>query len=121
RLKSATRECDTVARIGGDEFAILLEGLTGEADAMHVVDRINAALHPPIALRGREVMVRTSIGVAHALGAERVDELLRNADVAMYKAKEDGKGRYAVFEPGMHAALLARLELEADLRHALER
>jgi diguanylate cyclase (GGDEF)-like protein len=121
RLLSATRGCDTVARIGGDEFAILLEGLQGEADAMRVVDRITHALKSPIALQGREVVLGASIGIAHARGAEQVDELLRNADVAMYKAKEEGKARYAVFEPGMHAALLARLELEADLRHAVER
>ena len=121
RLSTATRDCDTVARIGGDEFAILLEDLDREADVLHVVHRITAALRPPVALRGREVTLSASIGVAHTRGGERVDELLRNADVAMYKAKEDGKARFAVFEPGMHAELLARLELEADLRHAVER
>ena len=110
-----------MARIGGDEFAILLEDLDREADVMHVVHRITAALRPPVALRGREVTLSASIGVAHTRGAERVDELLRNADVAMYRAKDEGKARYAVFEPGMHAALLERLELEADLRHAVER
>jgi diguanylate cyclase (GGDEF)-like protein len=121
RLSTATRDCDTVARIGGDEFAILLEDLDSEADAMHVIHRVTTALRAPVALRGREVALSASIGVAHTHGAERVDELLRNADVAMYKAKDEGKARFAVFEPGMHAALLARLELEADLRHAVER
>ncbi|MGH7617242.1 MAG: putative bifunctional diguanylate cyclase/phosphodiesterase [Gemmatimonadaceae bacterium] len=121
RLLSATRGCDTVARIGGDEFAILLEGLQAESDVMRVVSRVTNALKAPVPLRGREVQLGASIGVAHAQSAERVDELLRNADVAMYKAKDDGKGRHAVFEPSMHAALLARLELEADLRHAVER
>ena len=121
RLSTATRDCDTVARIGGDEFAILLEDLDREADVLHVVHRITAALRPPVALRGREVTLSASIGVAHTRGGERVDELMRNADVAMYKAKEEGKARFAMFEPGMHAELLARLELEADLRHAVER
>ncbi|HEY4307587.1 MAG TPA: EAL domain-containing protein [Gemmatimonadaceae bacterium] len=121
RLTTATRECDTVARIGGDEFAILLEGVDGEAEAMRVVERVTAAMNAPVALRGREVRMSASIGVAHSHGAEPVEELLRNADVAMYKAKDEGKARFAVFEPGMHSALLARLELEADLRHAVER
>jgi diguanylate cyclase (GGDEF)-like protein len=121
RLARATRGCDTVARIGGDEFAILLEGLQQDSDAMTVAERITDALNVPIPLRGREVTLGASIGVAHAQAANDVEELLRNADVAMYKAKDDGKARHAVFEPGMHAELLARLELEADLRHAVER
>jgi len=121
RLRMATRGCDTVARIGGDEFAVLLEGVPQLGDAMHVVERITEALRPPIALQGREVTIGASMGVAHARGEETVDELLRNADVAMYRAKDEGKGRFAVFEPGMYAALLERLELASDLRHALER
>jgi EAL domain-containing protein (putative c-di-GMP-specific phosphodiesterase class I) len=83
--------------------------------------RIAEALRSPVPLRGREVILGASVGVAHACGGERVEELLRNADVTMYKAKDDGKGRHVLFEPGMHAALLDRLELEADLRHAVER
>jgi diguanylate cyclase (GGDEF)-like protein len=121
RLKLASRECDTVARIGGDEFAVLLENVDRLDDVLLVVQRISDALRSPVVLEGREVMVTASIGVAHALGETQVDELLRNADVAMYKAKDEGKGRHAVFEPGMYAALIARLELEADLRHAVER
>jgi diguanylate cyclase (GGDEF)-like protein len=121
RLRKATRGCDTIARIGGDEFAVLLEGVPTLDDAIQVVDRITEALSPPIALQGREVTVGASIGVAHARGEENVDELLRNADVAMYRAKDEGKGGHAVFEPGMYAALLERLELASDLGNALER
>jgi diguanylate cyclase (GGDEF)-like protein len=121
RLTRASRGCDTVARIGGDEFALLLEGLQHEDDVLIVVDRIAEAMRIPVALQGREVFAAASIGVAHARSGDSVDELLRNADVAMYRAKDDGKGRHAVFEPEMYAALLARLELEADLRNAVER
>jgi diguanylate cyclase (GGDEF)-like protein len=121
RLRKATRGCDTIARIGGDEFAVLLEGVPTLDDAIQVVDRITEALSPPIALQGREVTVGASIGLAHARGEENVDELLRNADVAMYRAKDEGKGGHAVFEPGMYAALLERLELASDLGNALER
>jgi diguanylate cyclase (GGDEF)-like protein len=121
RLLKASRGCDTVARIGGDEFAILLEDVHHVDDALVVVTRIMESMRQPVALRGREVTISPSIGIAHARGAEQVDELMRNADVAMYRAKEDGKGRHAVFEPGMYAALLQRLELEADLRHAVDR
>ncbi|HSY80185.1 MAG TPA: EAL domain-containing protein [Gemmatimonadaceae bacterium] len=121
RLLNASRGCDTVARIGGDEFAILLEDVHHVDDALVVVTRIMESMRQPVALRGREVTISPSIGIAHARGAEQVDELMRNADVAMYRAKEDGKARHAVFEPGMYAALLQRLELEADLRHAVDR
>ncbi|MEP6494372.1 MAG: EAL domain-containing protein [bacterium] len=121
RLLKATRGCDTVARIGGDEFAVLLEGLQQDDDVMFVVNRITESLRTPVALQGREVCVAASIGIAHATGAERVDELLRNADVAMYRAKDDGKGRHAIFEPEMYTELLQRLELEADLRLAVDR
>jgi diguanylate cyclase (GGDEF)-like protein len=121
RLRMATRGCDTIARIGGDEFAVLLEGVPTLDDAMMVVERIMESLRPPIALQSREVTVSASIGVAYARGEENVDELLRNADVAMYRAKDEGKGRHAVFEPGMYAALLQRLELATDLGNALDR
>ncbi|HEY2805685.1 MAG TPA: EAL domain-containing protein [Gemmatimonadales bacterium] len=121
RLRKATRGCDTIARIGGDEFAVLLEGVPTLEDAMLVIERITDSLRPPIELQGREVTIGASLGLAHARGEENVDELLRNADVAMYRAKDEGKGRTAVFEPGMYADLLQRLELASDLRHALER
>ncbi|MEP6619172.1 MAG: EAL domain-containing protein [bacterium] len=121
RLLKTTRGCDTVARIGGDEFAVLLDGLQAHDDALIVVERIFEALRLPVALRGREFTLGASIGIAYASVDTKLDELLRNADVAMYRAKADGKGGYAVFEPGMHAALIARLEMEDDLRHAMDR
>jgi diguanylate cyclase (GGDEF)-like protein/PAS domain S-box-containing protein len=121
RLLRATRGCDTVARLGGDEFAVLLEGMAGPDDTAPVVERIAAAMRVPVALHGNEVLVGASVGVVHTRGGETPDELLRNADVAMYRAKEAGKGRHAVFEPAMHAAVLERLMLAADLRHAVDR
>jgi diguanylate cyclase (GGDEF)-like protein len=121
RLRRATRGCDTVARIGGDEFAVLLDGIQSREDAMHVLERITQALRMPIPLQGREFTIGASVGVAFSDGVEQVDELLRNADVAMYSAKDSGKGRHAIFDPSMYATLLERLELEADLRHAVER
>ncbi|HEX3867863.1 MAG TPA: EAL domain-containing protein [Gemmatimonadaceae bacterium] len=121
RLLQASRGCDTVARIGGDEFAILLEGLQRDEDAMAVIERIVESMRAPVPLKGREFTVSASIGIAYAQPDDRVDELIRNADVAMYRAKDDGKGRFAVFEPSMYSALLERLELEADLRLALDR
>ena len=121
RLLRATRGCDTVARIGGDEFAILLDGMQSDNDAMIVVERIIESLKYPIPLQGREALVSASIGVAYARGEHSIDELLRNADVAMYSAKDAGKARHAIFEQQMYTTLLARLELEADLRHAVDR
>jgi diguanylate cyclase (GGDEF)-like protein len=121
RLLKATRGFDTVARIGGDEFAVLLEGLKHQDEAMTVVRRITDALRAPVRLQDRDVIVAASIGVAHAECTDRVEELLRNADVAMYRAKDEGKGRHAVFESGMYSALLERLGLESDLRQAVER
>jgi diguanylate cyclase (GGDEF)-like protein len=121
RLTRATRGCDTVARIGGDEFAVLLDGMTEDDDAMLVVHRITESLRAPIPLEGREFLIGASIGVAYSRGAARVDELLRNADVAMYSAKDVGKGCHAVFDPRMYESLLERLELEAGLRQALDR
>ncbi|GJG86897.1 hypothetical protein tb265_20780 [Gemmatimonadetes bacterium T265] len=121
RLLRATRGCDTVARLGGDEFAVLLESMTSPADALTVVQRITGALAAPATVDGRDVPAGASVGIAYARGDESADDLLRNADVAMYRAKASGKRRHAIFEPGMHAALVARLELEADLRRAVDR
>jgi len=121
RLVGAVRSHDTVARFGGDEFAILLEDMVSTEEALDVVSRIEESLRAPIGLRGREVNVTASVGLAHALPGDAADDILRNADVAMYNSKEAGSARYTVFEPQMHAAIVDRLELESDLRGALDR
>jgi diguanylate cyclase (GGDEF)-like protein len=129
RLLEATRGSDTVARLGGDEFAVLLENVRTDHDAVIVAERILAAMRPGVALGrpdaegdgARAVRVGTSVGIARARGGEEADALLRHADLAMYTAKRDGRGRFALFEPAMHAAAVERLELDADLRASLER
>ncbi len=125
RIKATLRQADTAARLGGDEFAILLEGDGDGVDAAEVAARILTSLDGPFHLEGKEVFVRASIGIASAdtdriSGPEGAEELLRNADVAMYMAKESGKGRYQVFEPAMHDTALKRLELKADLQRAVD-
>ncbi len=122
RLRACVRQYDTTARLGGDEFAVLLEDGTLPQDAAIVARRIIDAMSQALTLEGREVRVGVSIGIAVSeAGVESADELLRNADVAMYTAKESGKGRYEIFEQAMHTTLLARIELEADLRRAIDR
>jgi diguanylate cyclase (GGDEF)-like protein len=119
RLKECVGPTETAARLGGDEFAILLADLDDPARAVDVAARVIAALDPPFTLVGREVFARASIGIA--CGRQAPEDLLRYADVAMYRAKREGGDRYRVFEPAMHAAVVDRLELEADLRGALAR
>jgi len=119
RVRAAMRPDDTVARLGGDEFAILLDG-TEPIDEQLVARRINASLEAPFIMQGKEVFVRASVGIATSTGAEQADELIRNADVAMYQAKSAGRAGYEVFEDRMHTAMVERLELDADLRRALD-
>ncbi len=125
RLLNATRGSDTVARLGGDEFAILLENVRCDQDVLVVAERVGKAMRAPFELEGREVFVGASVGIARAAaGAAHgaaPDELLRNADVAMYVAKRSGKGRHAMYAREMNADAMERLELEADMRHAVER
>jgi diguanylate cyclase (GGDEF)-like protein/PAS domain S-box-containing protein len=121
RLVGAVRSHDTVARFGGDEFAILLEDMVAKDEALDVISRVEESLRAPIGLRGREVNVTASLGLAHAAPGDAADDILRNADVAMYNSKEAGNARHTVFEPQMHAAIVDRLELESDLRGALSR
>lgn len=121
RLQSCVRGGDSVARIGGDEFTILLEEVTLDEAAL-AAERIFEKLGAPFYLEGCEVFVTTSIGIAVSeQGKDRPDDLLRNADVAMYEAKNKGKARYKVFHPVMNTRAWERLQMETDLRHALER
>jgi diguanylate cyclase (GGDEF)-like protein len=119
RICQCLRDSDTAARLGGDEFAVLLEDLVFSDDATGMAERIIEAVGAPVALQGREVFVGASVGVA--MGRRGPDDLLRKADVAMYRAKANGKGRLVLYDPGMQGESLRRLELEADLRHALDR
>ena len=122
RLRIAVRPTDTVARFGGDEFAVLLDGVTGSADAADAAARILRALDSPVELDGKRVFARASVGiclVGEDLETPEAAELLMNADVAMYMAKRDSKGSYRVFEPTMHERVVERLELRSDLQHAL--
>jgi diguanylate cyclase (GGDEF)-like protein len=119
RLRGCLRPTDLAARLGGDEFAIMLE--TGEIEhALAIGERINAALRAPFWVDGNEVVVRASIGIAaRVLASETPDDLLRNADVAMYTAKASGKARVALFQPEMHAAVVARHALTGRLQRAV--
>ena len=129
RLQKCLRAGDTAARFGGDEFVVLLDHLGNPSYAKRVADRIVEALAEPFELEGREVFSAPSIGLAFSRGSQsgqsgHIDhpsELLRNADAAMYEAKRKGKGRVEVFEENMSQAALARMELENDLRRALQR
>ena len=118
RLTECLRPADTIARLGGDEFAVLLEELRQPGDAARAAQRLLDALRAPFELRGREFYISASIGIA--AGAGDAETLLRDADLAMYRAKARGKGRYAVYEPSMHTAIVERMELEFDLKRALE-
>ncbi len=118
RLTRAVREGDTVARLGGDEFAILLEGLVSEQEAMMVVERIDSVLGEPELLDGRRVVPRASMGLAFATDSDSGDTLVRNADVALYEAKENPAQRHRRFEPAMYTAILERLALQSDLEQA---
>jgi diguanylate cyclase (GGDEF)-like protein len=121
RLGRCVRDSDTVARLGGDEFAVLLEDLATVRDVTLLADRIISVLQRPFNLDGREVFIGASIGIALDSPGVDAGQLLRNADIAMYTAKRRGKGRYETFEPAMHLAAMERMELEGDLRKALER
>ena len=118
RIFEEIRTAATVAQFGGDEFAILMEHVATSAEVLAIVDRIKMSLRRPLLLEGRVVSVSASVGVTFGESGEDVDTLLRNADVAMYEAKEAGKARHAVFEPAMYTAIVQQLQLESDVRAA---
>jgi diguanylate cyclase (GGDEF)-like protein/PAS domain S-box-containing protein len=121
RLHVALRPEDTIARLGGDEFGILVDDVTAPRQVLGLAERISAAFDSPFRFDEREITIRCSIGVVLASGGHRTaDDLLRDADVAMYRAKVNGRGSYALFEPSMQAEVAARQELESDLREAIE-
>jgi diguanylate cyclase (GGDEF)-like protein len=122
RIRECIREIDVAARLGGDEFAILLDDSPSLEHASTVARRLIDTLSLSFPLLGDDVVIGTSIGIAMARGRDQTaDELLRNADVAMYTAKASGKRRFAVFEPTMHAAIVARHELSAELARGISR
>ncbi len=120
RLRQCVRESDTVARLGGDEFAVLLDGGRTRDEVMEAARRITGVFQTPFQIQGRELPVSASVGLVMAGAGDASGDLLRHADVAMYLAKANGRGRLEVFEPRMLEAVVGRLALQADLRRALE-
>ncbi|HEY9428751.1 MAG TPA: EAL domain-containing protein [Gemmatimonadaceae bacterium] len=122
RLEGCLRGGDMVARLGGDEFALLLERVQDGSDAAHVAERIQASLAAPVNVGGYDLFTTASLGIVLSSSAhEQPEHLLRSADMAMYRAKMSGRARFEIFDPAMHAAALIRLQLETDLRRAVER
>ncbi|NMB75679.1 MAG: EAL domain-containing protein [Myxococcales bacterium] len=122
RLLECARRQDTVGRLGGDEFLILQEDLRGVGDATRLAERLLHSLAEPLVIRGRPIYTSASIGIAlSGAGYIRAEDLLRNADTAMYRAKAAGRGRFAVFDSGMHQRALLLQRLETDLRRGVER
>ncbi len=122
RLESCVRPGDTLARLGGDEFTVLLDDVRGEAYATAVAERIHKELAAPLLVRGHEVFTSVSVGIAlSSAGYDSPDDMLRDADTAMYRAKAGGRSRHQVFASDMHQRAVSSLQLETDLRHALER
>ncbi|MGA7673344.1 MAG: PAS domain S-box protein [Nitrolancea sp.] len=122
RLRGSMRGGDTAARLGGDEFILLLDQIHSVHEAERVAQRVHEVLKEPFFVGQREVFVTPSIGIAVSTSSDdRPDDLLRNADVAMYRAKRNGRGCYEIFDPLMHTHVMQRLELEHHLRQAIER
>ncbi len=122
RMESCLRPDDTTARFGGDEFAILLDNIKKVGEATRVADRIQKKLKKPFELKGYEVFISASIGIAYsATGYSREEDILRDADSAMYRAKALGRSRYEIFDTVMHSNAMKLMKLEADLRRAVKK
>ncbi|MBK7392568.1 MAG: EAL domain-containing protein [Chloracidobacterium sp.] len=122
RLGECMRPADTVARLGGDEFTILVEGKYDTAEVLHIADRIQEKFSVPFDLSGHEVYSTASIGILHASkNHQSSEDMMRDADIAMYQAKRAGKARHEVFDEAMHSIVKETLRLETDLRRAVER
>ncbi len=122
RLELAIRSADTVARLGGDEFVILLDDIEGLRDATHIAERIHRSLKVPFTISNQEVFTSVSIGIALSTpDYDKPEDLLRDADTAMYRAKARGRSNYEVFDRKMHAQVMQRLQLETDLHRSLAR
>jgi diguanylate cyclase (GGDEF)-like protein len=121
RLRAAARECDTIARLGGDEFVLVCDGVLSEEHAMELAQRVVRAFETPFVIGGRHHVIKSSIGVVIDDGHSTPEGLLRDADTAMYRAKENGRGRCEVFSPVMRVRAIARLRTESELQGAAER
>lgn len=121
KLETCVRPGDVVARLGGDEFTILLDDIESGNDATRIAARIVASMRQPMQVTDGEVTIGGSIGIALSDGMSSTEELIRSADLAMYRAKGRGRGRYEVFDRAMHSEAVARLRLESELRNAVER
>jgi len=120
RLKGMLRESDVLARLGGDEFAILVENIKNEREPVELAERIHKELQRPIQLGNMEVAISASIGITYSTNDYQTsDQIIRDADIAMYKAKSKGKAQYALFDSSQHAHVSAQLTLETELRKAL--
>ena len=121
RLWGTTRETDVLARLGGDEFSLLLTPIEGPREAAMVAERIVKAIAAPFSINGHHILIGASVGIAMAPGdGITTDELMKNADLAAYRAKSDGRSTYHFFEPGMDATLQQRRVIESGLRMALQ-
>ena len=119
RIASCLRPEDTVARLGGDEFALLLEDTSDLTGATAVAEKVSAEIQRPFVVEGRDVLISASMGIAlTAGGSMQPDEVLHNADLAMYQAKAEGRGRYELYQPGLSVSTRERLDLQSDLRAA---